>query len=283
MIEQTAYVGPLKFEIRYEDACESLQFPQMFERKTDCRHKTYQVRMMTSTDIRPGKDPVFVSKSVEEACSERKLIRSSFYVVDGKKYYYAQSILEKDQIRVLVDVRPGHSFGRYLYIWQFLFLEQLLNRENAVILHSASVIWRGKAILFSAPSGTGKSTQADLWKQYEGAEGLNGDRNILHWSGKSWCVCGLPWHGTSPDCISREVPLGAIAIVRQAPRNSIDQLSSLKKFQYISSELSSIGWDRDFTDRMCDLVENLVGQIPIVQLNCDISRDAVDCLKSHLK
>ncbi|WP_370839368.1 hypothetical protein [Intestinibacter bartlettii] len=56
-------------------------------------------------------------------------------------------------------------------------IEQVLNAFNAFYTCTAhSLIGKDKGILFSAPSGTGKSTQADLWEKYENAEIINGDR-----------------------------------------------------------------------------------------------------------
>ena len=48
-------------------------------------------------------------------------------------------------------------------------LERRMLQKDSFILHSAYIRHRGRAILFSAPSGTGKSTQASLWAQYAGA------------------------------------------------------------------------------------------------------------------
>ena len=62
------------------------------------------------------------------------------------------------------------------------------------IRDSASFIrWQGRGILFSAPSGTGKSTQANLWVQHQGAEVINGDRAALRQVGGRWQAFGLPY------------------------------------------------------------------------------------------
>ena len=64
-------------------------------------------------------------------------------------------------------------------IFNALALEKVLIAHESIILHASYVNYNGKAILFTAPSGTGKSTQAALWEEYKGAEIVNGDRVII--------------------------------------------------------------------------------------------------------
>lgn len=57
---------------------------------------------------------------------------------------------------------------------------RMLAEHGGVVLHSSYIITqRGEALLFSAPSGTGKSTQAELWRSYAGAKVINGDRALV--------------------------------------------------------------------------------------------------------
>ena len=60
-----------------------------------------------------------------------------------------------------------------------LALERRLVRKDQMVLHCAYVEYRGEAILFSAPSETGKTTQAGLWEKYRGSRTVNGDRSLL--------------------------------------------------------------------------------------------------------
>jgi hypothetical protein len=63
---------------------------------------------------------------------------------------------------------------------------------------SASIIWQGKAILFTAPSGTGKTTQTDLWHCFrEGVEDLNADWTLLQKTADGWYGCGFPVFGST--------------------------------------------------------------------------------------
>lgn len=78
----------------------------------------------------------------------------------------------------------------------FLALEKRMISRSGLILHCAYLNHKGGAILFSAPSETGKSTQAHLWEQYRAdSQTVNGDRALLQktedgWSAKGWPVCG---------------------------------------------------------------------------------------------
>lgn len=102
--------------------------------------------------------------------------------------------------------------------------------ENGKLpIHSASVIYEDKAYLFSAPSGTGKSTHADLWKGQFECEILNGDitiaQIIVEDNKKKAMVYGCPWCGTSNLYMNKTVELGGIAFLNQGKENIIYDLS----------------------------------------------------------
>src|SRR5699024_19054 len=80
-------------------------------------------------------------------------------------------------------------------ICDLLGLERLLLSRQGLLLHASFIRWQARGILFSAPSGTGKSTQADLWVRHRGAEVINGDRAALRRSAGRWRAYGLPYAG----------------------------------------------------------------------------------------
>ena len=79
-------------------------------------------------------------------------------------------------------------------------LERQMIRRDSMILHCAYIKYCGAAILFSAPSETGKSTQAGLWEKYRGSETVNGDRALLRKIDGRWTACGWPVCGSSEIC-----------------------------------------------------------------------------------
>lgn len=58
-------------------------------------------------------------------------------------------------------------------------MERHMMRRDALVLHCAYMQREGKAILFSAPSGTGKTTQATLWEKHCGTRVVNGDKALI--------------------------------------------------------------------------------------------------------
>lgn len=302
MLKQTIYIGPLQFEIELSDGCEDLGSAPEFEQRISSIHKVYFVRMelwdytKSSDGItlddglkRSGQityegngfdDTGFYKESQQDGWQGSRYI---YQLVDGRKRYYARTSLDSNYIHITLNRQDPMIVGRRFEVWRYLMLEKLLIRQDAFILHSASIIHRGQAVLFSAPSGTGKSTQADLWKKYEpGTVGLNGDRNILYREDGKWFVCGLPWHGTSEDCQNIKVPLKAIAVIRQAEQDSIQELSPVSKLMAVYSEITLDSADRNFVEHVLTLVSDLIAEVTIVQQNCTMNVTAVRCLQGYL-
>ena len=164
----------------------------------------------------------------------------------------------------------------------FLALEQLLLHHNAFQLHSSVIDWQGKGILFSAPSGTGKSTQAELWRRLEGAEIINGDRGMIRLQDK-FMVYGSPYAGTSGIYTNRSVPIRAIVILSQAPENRLARLSPSAAFGKLFQESTVPSWDPSSAEIFTELLINLVTQIPVYHLACRPDGGAVEILKQELQ
>ena len=103
--------------------------------------------------------------------------------------------------------------------------DRMLNYDT-VLFHSVAVAVNGKAYLFTAPSGTGKSTHARLWQgQIPGAYILNGDKPFLRVKGSLITACGSPWRGKEMYGINECLPLEAICIVERDTVNHIEPIS----------------------------------------------------------
>lgn len=146
--------------------------------------------------------------------------------------------------------------------------EELLLRHDALVLHSSLVSHKGKGVLFSGPSGIGKSTQAELWNQAFGAETLNGDRAVIRRTENGFRAGGSPWCGSSGIYRRDYIPVEAIVLLRQGKENRILLAEPKVAFREIYSQCIVHDWDREFVDRLCDLIQDLMGQVPVYILSC---------------
>lgn len=161
-------------------------------------------------------------------------------------------------------------------------LERRMIRQDSLILHCAYMEYQGKAILFSAPSETGKSTQAGLWERYRGSRTVNGDRALLRKIENRWTACGWPVCGSSEICHLGDTPIYAIVMLRQGKVNQAERLSPIQAFALLYAQITINQWNRDFVQQAIILLEELVAQIPVYQLTCDMTEDAVRCLEAVL-
>ena len=163
-----------------------------------------------------------------------------------------------------------------------LALERRLVKKDSMILHCAYVEYQGEAILFSAPSETGKTTQANLWEKYRGSRTVNGDRSLLgkidgRWTAQGWPVCG-----TSEVCFNETVPIRAVVMLSQAEENHVEKLSPGRAFPLLYSQITVNKWNMEDHIHTMDLIEDFLKKVPVYHLGCTISEEAVDCLERVL-
>ncbi len=163
-----------------------------------------------------------------------------------------------------------------------LNLEKVILQDRSLILHSAFMNKDEQAILFSAPSGVGKSTQANLWEQYRGTRIINGDRSLLVKEKSGWYAYGWPICGSSEICHNEKFPIHAIVMLHQAKVNEVKRLGIFEAVKRLMSEITINMWNSEFQIKALDLIQELVEEVPVFELGCDISEDAVKCLEKVL-
>ncbi len=146
--------------------------------------------------------------------------------------------------------------------------EELILRHHGLILHSSLVSYKGRGILFSGPSGIGKSTQADLWEKTFGAKILNGDRAVIRLTQDGFRAGGSPWCGSSGIYCRESLPIEGIVLLRQGRENRIFPADPKIAFREIYSQCIVHDWDIDFVNHICDIVGELVRQVPVYILSC---------------
>ncbi len=83
--------------------------------------------------------------------------------------------------------------------------------QETLLLHASVVRYQGKAYAFTAPSGTGKSTQVANWlRAIDGCDLINDDNPIIRMIDGKPVLYGSPWSGKTPCYRNVEAPLGAV-------------------------------------------------------------------------
>ena len=150
------------------------------------------------------------------------------------------------------------------------------------MLHASAVIYNGHALVFSAPSGVGKSTQADLWARYEHTPILNGDKVIISADHTACTAYGGPIAGTSNIFNDLSAPVGGIVMIRQAQENKIEELTPRKKWMALYAEAIKSTWDQEYNAALLSILNTVSADVPVISMACLPDESAVRCLQQYL-
>jgi len=196
---------------------------------------------------------------------------------------FALAVYEADGsvIEVMIpkdrDVPKNASF-----VYRALCFEHLIASKCGLLLHSSFIKTDRGAILFTAPSGTGKSTQAELWEKYRGAEQINGDCSIVRYTDNAFTAYSLPFSGTSGVCKNDSAPLRAVVYLTQASKNKIARLAGAPAFTYFMEGLKLHKWNRSDVKKVTSTLGDLLGDVPFFKLDCVPDESAVECLEEEI-
>lgn len=154
--------------------------------------------------------------------------------------------------------------------WSLLNLtaSALLKRDSC-IFHSAAFIWRGKAWVLTAPSGTGKTTQYRLWRTLYGDKVriINGDKPVLEMDEDGYIlVCPSPWSGKENYGNLLTAPLGGVIWLEQGAENSIRRTRGTEAVSRIFSAIWSIPESEEDVSAMSRITETIVTRYPVWKL-----------------
>lgn len=151
-------------------------------------------------------------------------------------------------------------------------------------LHASMVSNSGKAFLFMAKSGTGKSTHSCLWLEHvPGTELMNDDNPVVRtWPDGRVIAYGTPWSGKTPCYRNVEAPVGAFVRIRRCPENKITALSLLESYALIYSSCSGFKADRGIADGLHASIEKAVSTVPCYVLDCRPDEEAARVCSAEL-
>ncbi len=200
------------------------------------------------------------------------------YLSDSTRPVDFTIALSEDFLRQKQQENPHLSLDECEYIWTGAdFYRQLLDFDG-LMLHASALAYKGRAYLFAAPCGTGKSTHARLWQQRFGTDKvriINDDKPALRCIDNSFYVYGTPWSGKSEYNLNIKVPLQAICFLEQSAYSWIEKLETQAVLKLILNQTLR-PYEIQPMDNLLIILDKLIRQIPVYKMGCTISFEAVE-------
>lgn len=182
--------------------------------------------------------------------------------------------IKEDFIKMKKEEIPHLSLDEHEYMWTCEAFYNELLRYNGMMLHSSCVEKDGFAYLFSARSGTGKSTHTHLWlKNLEGTRIINDDKPALVYDNGKWYACGTPFSGKTDENIDVKIPVRAITFLHRSEENTVKKIPPFQAVSLLLEQTIKPA-DRSLAENMLELADLLLREVPVFSLGCNLQDDA---------
>ncbi len=147
---------------------------------------------------------------------------------------------------------------------------------NIILFHGAVLTMNEMAYLFTAPSGTGKTTHIHLWKQIFGdsVSILNGDKPLLKITQDGVFACGTPWQGKENEGENKIVPLKSICILERSETNQLESLTFNQALPVLLQQTYRPRQTQALIETM-KLIKDLQ-QVKLYRLGCNMNPEAAE-------
>ncbi|PRZ00679.1 hypothetical protein [Marinilabilia salmonicolor] len=192
-----------------------------------------------------------------------------FGVIDFSQNTISAALVPGDGVQEISIDPLFQPFGSVLMV-------VLAHYQDDVLVHASGVLENVKGRLFTAVSGTGKSTMAGIWKS-EGATVINDDRLWLRKIGDRWYMFNtpMPYYAQKPLM----APLNEIFLIRQSPDNEVTKLAGINAAMRFMANGIQHFYDKEMTGRHLDRILDIASQVPIYDCGFKLSNDIVREIK----
>ncbi|MBQ3955491.1 MAG: hypothetical protein IIU08_02685 [Clostridia bacterium] len=207
-------------------------------------------------------------KSVHDLCRD--------YRFDGEPDFTVETT-EADMAFERKKMRQPCSDSYLETLAVYRRIAEIMPRWGTVLVHGSAVAVDGEAYLFTAPSGTGKSTHAALWREVFGERAVmvNDDKPLLHISDGGVLAYGTPWNGKHRLGENIAVPLKAVCFLEQAPSNRIRPLPKPEIYAPLMRQVYRPLDPAALAETM-ELVGKLADSVGFFRLFCNMEREAAE-------
>lgn len=257
-------------------------------------HEEEYLKFFSSYLVERGEVDLFIYQDayVEEEDKGEKKIESKYYDLffkdnqeiqynkDEGSSLYKGKIVYGDNVMRFASV-DEHDFFMIILLVQYIVTRFLQSKYECILMHGSSINYRDKGIIFTAPSGTGKSTHSRLWKQYYDIVYINDDKNYIVKEDDKLYLYGNPWSGKHHLDNNIIVQLTNIVFLYQSKENVVRKLDKREAFLKLMTQVVTPLSEKDF-DKWNNMIDSLL-DLPCYLLGCRIDKEAVDLIKDTIE
>lgn len=169
---------------------------------------------------------------------------------------------------------PQLTLDECRYVWMGEAFYARLLHFSGLLMHASCVEKDGYAYLFSAKSGTGKSTHTALWLQaFQNTRIINDDKPALRKIDGRFCACGTPFSGKFDISENVQIPVRALIFLQRGAENKIEPISAAAAIPLFLSQTLRPPV-RDAMDRLLGILGELLARVPVFRLTCNMDISA---------
>ena len=171
------------------------------------------------------------------------------------------------------EFTPPRYYAESICVYRAI--SEILPLYNRIIFHGAVISYKGNGYIFTAPSGTGKTTHIKLWEKYvDGVEIVNGDKPLLQIENGSVIAYATPYAGKEGYQNHSLAEIKGICLIKRGTENRIRRVTSGEVLTRLMAQMY-LPENPESTLKTLDLLDSLVKTVPLYELECDMSEEAV--------
>lgn len=226
---------------------------------------------------------------IEVSCNYNSTKEYCTDFITEKEPLFSLQITEKDILNEKENPDCNKKFSDELCETFALYRkisEELIN-YGIILFHGSTIAVDGEVYIFTAPSGTGKSTHSKIWRRVLTAKGhdvfmINDDKPLLKITGDAVLACGTPWRGVHKLGTNVEMKIKSICLLNRDTHNHIEQISPQDAFPYIYRQTYR-PQNPILLSKTLELLNELLSRVSFYSLGCDMTDEAAEVSYNGMK
>lgn len=206
----------------------------------------------------------------EEYASRLKKYQVSDDVQPDIKINLSDEIIEK----CAVNGKCSFFISEYMLSGKVFY--QSLLKYNGFMIHSSAILYKGNAYVFSADSGTGKSTHTSIWQRVFGQDNvqiLNDDKPAIRIFENDIFAYGTPWSGKDDISLNVRAPLKGIVFLERDDTNHIERITPAQAFpKFYAQTVRKMSLK--YIEMLLPLAEEMFRRVPVYKMGCNMEDEA---------